>query len=37
MIPHLYAVKDHAMLTVAGGVTADELVEIAESLQRYRP
>jgi hypothetical protein len=35
-VPHLYAVKDGVMLTVAGRATAKELVAIAESLQPYR-
>jgi hypothetical protein len=33
--PHLWAVKDGILLTVAGGATADELVRIAESLRPY--
>jgi hypothetical protein len=32
-VPHLYAVKDGILLTVAGRATADELVKIAESLE----
>ncbi len=32
-IPHLWVVKDGVMLTVAGGVTAGELVRIAESMR----
>ena len=36
-IPHLYAVKDDVLLTVAGGATAKELIAIAESLRPYRP
>jgi outer membrane lipoprotein-sorting protein len=36
-IPHLYAVKDGVLLTVAGGATAEELIAIAESLHPYRP
>ena len=36
-IPHLYAVKDDVLLTVAGGATAKELIAVAESLQPYRP
>ncbi|MCX6374416.1 MAG: hypothetical protein NTX16_15350 [Actinobacteria bacterium] len=36
-IPHLYAVKDDVLLTVAGGATAEELIAIAESLRPYRP
>jgi hypothetical protein len=35
MMPHLYAVKDGVLLTVAGAVTAEELVAIARSLQPY--
>jgi hypothetical protein len=31
--PHLYAVKDGILLTIAGSATADELVKIAESLE----
>jgi hypothetical protein len=33
--PHLWAVKDGVLLTVAGGATADELLAVAESLQVY--
>ena len=33
--PHLWAIKDGILLTIAGGATADELVRIAESLQPY--
>ena len=33
--PHLWAVKDGVLLTIAGGATADELLAIAESLQPY--
>lgn len=33
--PHLYAVKDGILLTIAGSATADELVKIAESLEPY--
>jgi len=33
--PHLWAVKDGVLLTVAGGATADELLKVAESLQVY--
>jgi hypothetical protein len=33
--PHLWAVKDGVLLTIAGGATADELLAIAESLQVY--
>ncbi len=36
-IPHLYAVKDDVLLTIAGGASAKELVAIAESLRPYRP
>jgi hypothetical protein len=32
-IPHLYAVKNGVLLTVAGGATAKELIAIAESLR----
>jgi hypothetical protein len=32
-IPHLYAVKDGVLLTVAGGATAKELIAIAESVR----
>jgi hypothetical protein len=35
--PHLWAVKGHLMLTIAGSATADELITIAESLRSYRP
>ncbi|MBE0528834.1 MAG: hypothetical protein IH629_06495, partial [Thermoleophilia bacterium] len=34
--PHLWAVKDGVLLTIAGGANADELLAIAESLQVYR-
>ena len=33
--PHLWAVKDGILLTIAGGATARELLEIADSLQPY--
>ena len=33
--PHLWAVKDGVLLTIAGGATAEELLEIAGSLQSY--
>jgi hypothetical protein len=33
--PHLWAVKDGVLLTIAGGATADELLAVAESLQVY--
>ena len=33
--PHLWAVKDGVLLTIAGGATAEELLAIAESLQVY--
>jgi hypothetical protein len=33
--PHLWAVKDGVLLTVAGGASADELLRIADSLQDY--
>ena len=33
--PHLWAVKDGVLLTIAGGATAKELLAIAESLQAY--
>ena len=36
-IPHLYAVKNGVLLTVAGGATAKELIAIAEALRPYRP
>jgi hypothetical protein len=36
-IPHLYAVKNGVLLTVAGGATAEELIAIAESLWPYPP
>ncbi len=35
MVPHLYAVKGHLMLTVVGAATAKELVAVAESLQPH--
>jgi hypothetical protein len=35
--PHLYAVKNGVLLTVAGPATAEELIAIADSLQPYRP
>jgi len=33
--PHLWAVKDGVLLTIAGGATAKELLSVAESLQVY--
>jgi hypothetical protein len=33
--PHLWAVKDGVLLTIAGGATARELLAVAESLQPY--
>ena len=33
--PHLWAVKDGVLLTIAGGATAEELLAVAESLQVY--
>ena len=33
--PHLWAVKDGVLLTIAGGATADELLAVANSLQVY--
>jgi len=33
--PHLWAVKDGVLLTIAGAATAEELLEVANSLQRY--
>jgi hypothetical protein len=33
--PHLWAVKDGVLLTIAGGATAEELLAIAESLRVY--
>jgi hypothetical protein len=33
--PHLWAVKDGVLLTIAGGASARELLEIANSLQSY--
>jgi len=33
--PHLWAMKDGVLLTVAGAATADELLEVAESLQAH--
>jgi len=33
--PHLWAVKDGVLLTIAGGANARELLEIADSLQPY--
>ncbi|MCU0971880.1 MAG: hypothetical protein MUF57_08890, partial [Gammaproteobacteria bacterium] len=35
--PHLWAVKDGVLLTIAGGANARELLEIADSLQPYPP
>ncbi len=35
--PHLYAVKNDVLLTVARGATTKELIAIAESLRPYRP
>ena len=34
--PHLWAVKDGVLLTIVGGASARELLEIADSLQPYR-
>ncbi len=34
-VPHLWAVKDGVMLTVAGNATAEELVRIAESIRPF--
>lgn len=34
-VPHLYAVKDGILVTVAGSASAKELIAIAESLQPY--
>jgi molybdopterin biosynthesis enzyme MoaB len=34
-VPHLWAVKDGVLLTIAGIATADELLEVAESLEVY--
>ena len=36
MIPHLWAVKDGVLLTIAGAATHDELVAVAESMKVYR-
>ena len=33
--PHLWAVKDGVLLTIAGAATAEELLEVAGSLQTY--
>ncbi len=33
--PHLWAVKDGVLLTIAGGANGEELLAIAESLQVY--
>jgi hypothetical protein len=33
--PHLWAVKDGVLLTIAGGATAEELLAVANSLQVY--
>jgi len=33
--PHLWAVKDGILLTIAGGATAEELLAVANSLQVY--
>ena len=33
--PHLWAVKDGVLLTIAGGATAEELLAVADSLQVY--
>jgi hypothetical protein len=35
--PHLWAVRDGVLLTIAGGATAAELLEVANSLQAYPP
>ena len=34
-VPHLWAVKDGVLLTVAGIATADELLAVAQSLEVY--
>jgi hypothetical protein len=36
-VPHLWAVKDGVLLTVAGSATADELLAVAASLQLATP
>ncbi len=36
-VPHLWAVKDGVLLTIAGSATADDLVAIATSLEPARP
>jgi hypothetical protein len=36
-VPHLWAVKDGVLLTVAGSATADELLAVASSLQPAHP
>jgi len=33
--PHLWAIKDGVLLTIAGGATAEELLAVADSLQVY--
>ncbi len=33
--PHLWAVKDGVLLTIAGGATAEELLAVANSLHVY--
>jgi hypothetical protein len=35
--PHLWAVKNGVLLTIAGSATSKELIAIAESLRPYRP
>ena len=36
-VPHLWAVKDGVLLTIAGSATADDLLAIAASLEPARP
>jgi len=36
-IPHLWAVKDGFLLTVGGDATAEQLLEIANSIERWEP
>ena len=36
IVPHLWAWKDHLLVTIAGAATADELVAMANSMRAYQ-
>jgi hypothetical protein len=36
IVPHLWAVKGHLLLTIAGAATADELLAIANAMETYQ-